>query len=107
MFDVDDLGRAEFDRVGGRLHRRGQPARRGVELDAPRLDGRATGDADALAALDPSDFVAMEVIWSPADDRPDPVEVITSQDADRVQGLRLIRHGRMAVSLFTFCRGAA
>ena len=45
--------------------------------------------------------------WSPAADRPDPVEVITSQDAARVQGLRLIRHGRMAVSLFTFCRGAA
>jgi uncharacterized protein (DUF2252 family) len=45
--------------------------------------------------------------WSPADDRPDPVEVITSQDADRVQPLVPIRHGRMAVSPFSFYRGAA
>ncbi len=45
--------------------------------------------------------------WSPAADRPDPVEVITSQDADRVQALVPIRHGRMAVSAFTFYRGAA
>ena len=45
--------------------------------------------------------------WSPAADRPDPVEVITSQDADRVQALVPIRHGRMAVSPFTFYRGAA
>ena len=44
--------------------------------------------------------------WSPAADRPDPVAVITSQDANRVQGLVPIRHGRMAVSPFTFCRGA-
>ena len=45
--------------------------------------------------------------WSPAADRPDPVEVITSQDAARVQPLVPIRHGRMAVSPFTFYRGAA
>jgi uncharacterized protein (DUF2252 family) len=45
--------------------------------------------------------------WSPAADRPDPVEVITGQDADRVQPLVPIRHGRMAVSPFTFYRGAA
>jgi len=45
--------------------------------------------------------------WSPSTDRPDPVEMITSQDADRVQALVPIRHGRMAVSPFTFYRGAA
>ncbi len=45
--------------------------------------------------------------WSPAADRPDPVEVITSQDTNRVQALVPIRHGRMAVSAFTFYRGAA
>jgi uncharacterized protein (DUF2252 family) len=45
--------------------------------------------------------------WSPPDDRADPVEVITSQDANRVQPLVPIRHGRMAVSPFTFYRGAA
>ena len=45
--------------------------------------------------------------WSPAADRPDPVEVIASQDANRVQALVPIRHGRMAVSSFTFYRGTA
>ena len=45
--------------------------------------------------------------WSPATDRPDPVEVITSEDAARIQALVPIRHGRMAVSPFTFYRGAA
>jgi uncharacterized protein (DUF2252 family) len=45
--------------------------------------------------------------WSPAADRPDPVGVITSQDTDRVQVLVPIRHWRMAVSPFTFYRGAA
>ncbi len=45
--------------------------------------------------------------WSPAVHRPDPVEVITSQNAARVQALVPVRHGRMAVSPFTFYRGAA
>ena len=45
--------------------------------------------------------------WSPAGDRPDPVDLITSQDADRVQWLVPIRHGRMAESSFAFYRGAA
>jgi uncharacterized protein (DUF2252 family) len=45
--------------------------------------------------------------WSPAADRPDPVDVITSQDANRVQPLVPIRHGRMSESAFAFYRGAA
>lgn len=45
--------------------------------------------------------------WSPAADRPDPVDVITSQDANRIQPLVPIRHRRMAESSFTFYRGAA
>ena len=45
--------------------------------------------------------------WTPAADRPDPVEVITGQDAHRIQSLVPIRHGRMAESPFTFYRGAA
>ena len=45
--------------------------------------------------------------WSPASGRPDPVDVITSQDASRVQSLVPIRHGRMAESPFAFYRGAA
>ena len=45
--------------------------------------------------------------WSPASDRPDPVAVLTSQDADRVQFLVPIRHGRMSESAFAFYRGGA
>ena len=45
--------------------------------------------------------------WSPPADRPDPVETITSQDADRLQWLVPIRHHRMAESPFSFYRGAA
>jgi len=42
-----------------------------------------------------------------AEGRPDPVDLITSQDTDRVQWLVPIRHGRMAESPFAFYRGAA
>jgi uncharacterized protein (DUF2252 family) len=45
--------------------------------------------------------------WNPAPDRPDPVDVITSQDANRIQPLVPIRHGRMSESAFAFYRGAA
>ena len=45
--------------------------------------------------------------WVPATDRPDPVEVVTSQNTNRVQALVPIRHARMAASSFTFYRGAA
>ena len=45
--------------------------------------------------------------WSPAPDRPDPVEVLRAQTLTRVQELVPIRYGRMLVSPFTFYRGAA
>ncbi len=45
--------------------------------------------------------------WSPAADRPDPVAVITGQDANRLQPLVPIRHGRMSESAFAFYRGGA
>jgi uncharacterized protein (DUF2252 family) len=45
--------------------------------------------------------------WGPAPDRPDPVAVLTTQAASRVQELVPIRYGRMLVSPFTFYRGAA
>jgi len=45
--------------------------------------------------------------WTPATDRPDPVELITSQDTARLQDLVPIRHGRMSESAFAFFRGAA
>src|SRR3954470_13786188 len=45
--------------------------------------------------------------WTPAPGRPDPVEVIEAEDADRDQDLVPVRHGRMLASPFTFYRGAA
>ena len=43
----------------------------------------------------------------PAPDRPDPIAVLEAQGTTRVQELLPIRYGRMAVSPFTFYRGAA
>jgi uncharacterized protein (DUF2252 family) len=45
--------------------------------------------------------------WVPAPDRPDPVSVLQTQAATRLQDLVPIRYGRMLVSPFTFYRGAA
>ncbi len=45
--------------------------------------------------------------WAPARDRPDPVAVLQTQAASRLQELVPIRYGRMLVSPFTFYRGAA
>ena len=45
--------------------------------------------------------------WEPASDRPDPVDVLERQAADRVAELVPLRYGRMLVSAFTFYRGAA
>ena len=45
--------------------------------------------------------------WAPPEDRLDPVEVLSEQDATRVPELVPIRYGRMLVSPFSFYRGAA
>jgi uncharacterized protein (DUF2252 family) len=45
--------------------------------------------------------------WSAPADRRDPVALLGEQDADRLPFLVPVRHGRMAVSPFTFYRGAA
>ena len=45
--------------------------------------------------------------WSPAADRPDPVELLEGQAASRVGQLVPLRYARMLVSPFTFYRGAA
>src|SRR2546423_7746082 len=45
--------------------------------------------------------------WEPAADRPDPIALLREQAESRVPELVPIRHGRMAVSAFTFYRGAA
>ena len=45
--------------------------------------------------------------WSPAEGRPNPVELLEEQAMTRVPELVPIRHGRMAASPFAFYRGAA
>jgi uncharacterized protein (DUF2252 family) len=45
--------------------------------------------------------------WSAAADRPDPVKLLAEQDESREPDLIPVRHARMAVSPFTFYRGAA
>ena len=44
--------------------------------------------------------------WSPASDRPDPVALLESQTADRLDWLIPVRRGRMKASPFAFYRGA-
>ena len=45
--------------------------------------------------------------WSPASDRPDPLDLLQAQDQDRLQHLLPIKYGRMMASPFTFLRGSA
>ncbi len=45
--------------------------------------------------------------WEPSPRRLDPVAILEGQDATRIPELVPIRHGRMAVSPFSFYRGAA
>lgn len=45
--------------------------------------------------------------WQRTGERADPVELLLSQDVDRIEALVPIRHSRMAESPFAFFRGAA
>jgi uncharacterized protein (DUF2252 family) len=45
--------------------------------------------------------------WEPSPERPDPIALLEAQAQTRVPELVPIRYGRMLVSPFTFCRGAA
>ena len=88
----------------------------------PAAAGPSAGDEDGeagLALLVPGESAergraARQAVprsahgdWSPALDRPDPLQVLHAQAATRLQELVPIRYGRMLVSPFTFYRGAA
>lgn len=45
--------------------------------------------------------------YAPGADRPDPVETLAAQEADRIPELLPVRHERMAANPFAFLRGAA
>jgi uncharacterized protein (DUF2252 family) len=70
--------------------------------DATPAERAATGKAARERAPRSSHGV-----WEPAADRPDPVQVLEQQAADRVPELVPLRYGRMLASPFTFYRGAA
>ncbi len=70
--------------------------------DATPAERAATGKAARERAPRSSHGV-----WEPAADRPEPVQVLEQQAADRVPELVPLRYGRMLASPFTFYRGAA
>src|SRR5215216_4949991 len=45
--------------------------------------------------------------WTPAPDRPDPVDLLQAQARDRIPELVPIRYARMMASPFAFLRGSA
>ncbi len=45
--------------------------------------------------------------WTPAPDRPDPIDLLQAQDEWRIQQLLPIKYGRMLASPFAFLRGSA
>jgi len=45
--------------------------------------------------------------WSPAPDRPDPIELLQAQDEGRLLDLVPLKYGRMLASPFAFLRGSA
>jgi len=45
--------------------------------------------------------------WKPPHDRPDPIHLVLKADEGRLPELLPLRHGRMALSPFTFYRGSA
>jgi uncharacterized protein (DUF2252 family) len=76
--------------------------------EAPSGQHLTLSERSALgkAARTPAPRAAHEG-WEAWSSRPDPVELLESQAASRVQDLVPIRYGRMLVSPFTFFRGAA
>ena len=71
--------------------------------DRVAADDRVSAGRAARKAVPRSDHGG----WRPADDRPDPVEILERQAATRVRRLVPIRYGRMLASPLAFYRGAA
>jgi uncharacterized protein (DUF2252 family) len=69
---------------------------------ASQAERRAAGEAARLAS--PPTVLGA---WVAAPDRPDPVALLEEQAASRIPELVPVRYGRMAISPFTFLRGAA
>ncbi|HEY6422730.1 MAG TPA: DUF2252 domain-containing protein [Pseudonocardiaceae bacterium] len=77
--------------------------RRPDEVPRPTREQRVARGKAARAEVPRSSHAE----FAPGPGRPDPIELLESQAASRVPELLPIRYGRMAVSAFTFFRGAA
>ena len=82
---------------------RGSSGLRTDEVPRPTREQRVARGKAARAEVPRSSHAE----FKPAAGRPDPVTLLESQAASRVPELLPIRYGRMAVSAFTFFRGAA
>jgi uncharacterized protein (DUF2252 family) len=67
-------------------------------LDERRAAGRRARETTPRSSLSR---------WKAAPDRPDPIGILEEQNTTREHDLVPVRHGRMAVSPFTFYRGGA
>jgi len=77
----------------------------GWEVEAPRRSvEKRKAYGKSLRELTPR---SSHADWSPSPDRPDPVDLIESQNDGRLDWLVPVRRGRMIESAFTFYRGAA
>ena len=90
-----------FSSMGSSATRAGI-ARRGTSDSATRAKRYAAGKA--LRGRVPRSSHAS---WTPARDRPDPVDLLEQSDRVRVARLLPIRYGRMSQSPFAFLRGSA
>ena len=73
------------------------------KVEHPGVGERRAHGKEARKHASPSSHAG----WRPAADRPDPVHLLEEQNTTRDPDLVPVRHGRMAVSPFTFYRGAA
>ena len=89
--------------MGQRTVRRGGDVETAGQVARLTREERVARGKKARAELPRSNHAE----FTPAPDRPDPVELLQRDDASRVPELLPIRYGRMAVSAFTFFRGAA
>jgi len=81
------------------------PARKQARVAVPHLSvAERTARGKAARAEVPR---SSHAVFEPSSKRVDPLELLERQAATRVPELVPIRHGRMAVSPFTFYRGAA
>ena len=84
-------------------------SRQSDNINNPSLlahDSRVERKALGKALRDPCPRIS-HAKWEPSHNRPDPIRLVLKADAGRLPNLLPLRHGRMALSPFTFYRGSA